>query len=734
MTVRIARSVAELRARGRATILEHEGLDLADTLGLGTPLRFRVRTADEVPAGRVESWACGRAIVKVLSPRIVHRSRVGALREVEPTSDAVCAAVTDLAARFGGGDVAYLVEAWLDPGGTGGELLLAVRDTEAWGPVVVVAPGGVGAEVLAGAWTDAAGPWMARRSPAGWRRPFVDGALGGDPDPGAALEALDRVVATLLHAAPTVVEAGLVDLEFNPVRWVGGRWTALDALGHLRAPDEDEAAPAAGAGVDPQRVWALLHPRTVAVVGASARGRNPGRIILDNLVEMGFPPEAVQVVKPGVETLAGCRCVSDVTRLEPVDLLAVAVAAQPAEEVLRAVVERGLARGVVLVPGGMPSSAVAPLLREARGAGDAPVVVGPNCLGLRSVPGRIDTLFLPRDRVRFAGRPPAPVALVSQSGAFALTRLARHPELDLRYVVTLGNQADVTLGRVAQALALDPELRATAWYVEGFAPGDGARWLDALSAGVEAGRSAVVYAGGRTPAGRDAAASHTAAVASDARVLRELCREAGVSVVDTLTAFEDALGLLSAWGDRAVAGPRLGVMSNAGFETVAAADGVGELLVPELGSATVERLDRALHAAGVGAFVPVVHPLDVTPMLGDAAFVEVAAAILDDPGVDVGVIGCVPLTPALDTPLAEAAGRPDAKGTDVTSRLAELWQATSKPWLVVVDAGPGHQWMRSRLARAGVPVLSSMDRVGPAVRAVLGPGIEKPGPGGRFPG
>ena len=36
------------------------------------------------------------------------------------------------------------------------------------------------------------------------------------------------------------------------------------------------------------------------------------------------------------------------------------------------------------------------------------------------------------------------------------------------------------------------------------------------------------------------------------------------------------------------------------------------------------------------------------------------------------------------------------------------------------DAGPGHEWLRARLREGGVPVLGGMDRVGPALRAVLG--------------
>ncbi len=711
-----------LRRHGDPVILEDAGLEVADALGLATPPRVGLTHAGELGEGVVEAWPVARVVVKVVSPRVVHRSREGALETVAARGPAVRDAVARLARRFGAPDVTYLVEGWVEagPGDGGGELLLGLRTTAAWGPVVVVAPGGVGAEARTDALREGAGPWMTRGGGALPRRGFVEAALTGAADASAALEALASAVDALAAWGPEAAEAGLVDLEFNPVRWVGGRWVALDALGHRAMPAAGVRAPA-GAAVDPARVLEMLHPRSVAVVGASARGRNPGRIILRNVLEAGFDPEAVQVVKPGRAELDGCRCVDAVEALEPVDLLAVAVAARPAAEVLRIAAETAVARAVVLVSGGMEADEVQEALEPGRARGEAPVVVGPNCLGVRSVPGRIDTLFLPRDRVRFPEGEPAPLALVSQSGAFALTRLAALDELNPRYVITLGNQADVTLGRVAQALARDDEVRASAWYVEGFARGDGARWIDALAASVERGRPALVYPAGRTSAGREAAASHTASVAGDARVLREVCRGAGVAVVETLTAFEDAVALLAAWAHRDAPGPRLGVVSNAGFETVAAADGLGGLEAPALAAATSRRLEAVLEGAGVADYVPVVHPLDVTPMLGDEAFVAAAAAILDDPEVDVGVVGCVPLTPALDTPLEGTAPLPEPGGGDVTSRLVELWRSTTKPWLAVVDAGPGHDWMRRRLRAAGVPVVRSMDRVGPAVRGVLGP-------------
>ena len=66
-------------------------------------------------------------------------------------------------------------------------------------------------------------------------------------------------------------------------------------------------------------------------------------------------------------------------------------------------------------------------------------------------------------------------------------------------------------------------------------------------------------------------------------------------------------------------------------------------------SAPVERIEAVLGRHRLGSIVGVRNPLDVTPILGDEGYEEAAAAILDDPGVDVGVVGCVPLSGMIQT-------------------------------------------------------------------------------------
>jgi acyl-CoA synthetase (NDP forming) len=272
-------------------------------------------------------------------------------------------------------------------------------------------------------------------------------------------------------------------------------------------------------------------------------------------------------------------------------------------------------------------------------------------------------------------------------------------------VITVGNQLDLTVADWVEALAADAQLRAFACYVEGFPQGEGLR-LAQLAARLAAERRLLIlYRAGRTREGAAASASHTASLAGDPAATRSLLTAAGALVAESIDDFEDLLVLAASLADRTVEGPGCGVVSNAGFECVAMADSLGLLRLADLGTATRARLAEAFAAARIDGFVDVHHPLDLTPLCGDAPFVAAAEAVLADPAVQVGLVGCVPLTQALAT-LPDEVERTGG----IAERLADLWQRTTKAWVAVVDSGGLYDAFAARLARAGVPVFRSADR------------------------
>ncbi len=699
---------------------EHEGLALLDALGITTP-RHCVLPPDADPdAAWLSTLPGARVVVKVVAADIAHKSDVGGVLVVD--TSAAAAACATLRERFGARLEAILVEECVEyDREPGGELLLGARWTDDFGPVVTLGVGGVHAEFFATAGGARTAIASACAPPSDWAAALEAGCpavrLLTEPRRGRPAR-LDRAVladtvARLAAFAATHVGAPLREFEVNPLVVAGGRLVALDAMGTLTTAPRPQppARPI-------EKLRALFAPRSVAVVGVSEK-MNPGHIIVRNLLREGFDAARITIVKPGTETLDGCRCVPSLDALPaPVDLCVLAISAPQVPEALATIARGGLAESVVVIPGGLEeksgSDAVVAAMRDALAAARArpdrgPVICGGNSLGVRSQPGRIDTLFIPDDKLPRSAQP-SPVALISNSGAFAVARAGKLAGGTPRYIVTAGNQMDCTIGDYLAYCAADDAVRVFAVYVEGFRPLDGARCAAVVREIRASGRAVVFYRAGRTAAGATASSSHTAAIAGDAAVCRALLDAAGALVAESLEEFEDLVQLAVRLDARAVRGLRAGAVSNAGFECVGIADALGPLVLAEWSETTRARFSDVLAAARIGDIVDVHDPLDLTPMAGDAVYEDIARAALADDGVDVAILGCVPLTAALKTLAHDA-----ADGDGVAARLARVIAETRKPCIAIVDAGPLFDTFARQLEAGDVPVFRTADR---AVRAL----------------
>jgi acyl-CoA synthetase (NDP forming) len=225
------------------------------------------------------------------------------------------------------------------------------------------------------------------------------------------------------------------------------------------------------------------------------------------------------------------------------------------------------------------------------------------------------------------------------------------------------------------------------------------------------GRTILYYRAGRTAAGAHAAASHTAAIAGDYAVTRQLAECAGVIVAETIADFEDLTRMFTYSRNKVVKGWRLGALSNAGFECVAMADNLGNFRLASFEAATMIRLQGIFKEARIEQVVDLHNPIDLTPMTGDLAYEQAIRAVMEDGHVDAGIIGCVPLTVALNT-LPPAPGHRDdlLREDSIVMRMARLNQEISKPWLVVIDSGPLYDPMARLLEERGIPTFRTADR------------------------
>ncbi|GAB3584624.1 bifunctional acetate--CoA ligase family protein/GNAT family N-acetyltransferase [Calidifontibacter terrae] len=215
-------------------------------------------------------------------------------------------------------------------------------------------------------------------------------------------------------------------------------------------------------------VRALLHPRSVAVIGVSRRRDSTGRDIVDHLVAGGFTGDLYAVNATAHADIAGLTIHRSLAEIEAeLDLAIIAVPAAEVPGVVLQCADHGV-RAVLVVSAGFAEAGAEgaqlqhALLRTARTHGMR--VVGPNSFGI------INTA--PDISLNAALAPAMPTAgafgLFSQSGALAIAGLesAGRRGLGVSTFVSAGNRIDVSGNDLMQYWLDDESTQAVGLYLE----------------------------------------------------------------------------------------------------------------------------------------------------------------------------------------------------------------------------------------------------------------------------
>jgi acetyl coenzyme A synthetase (ADP forming)-like protein len=394
----------------------------------------------------------------------------------------------------------------------------------------------------------------------------------------------------------------------------------------------------------------VLAPRSVAVVGASRRPGTIGWALVENLKRHGFKGP-VYPVHPSEREIQGLVAYPRLAEVPaPVDLVVVAVPAVAVEGVV-AEAAQVRARGVVVISAGFAEVSDEGRARQdgvrdlARQAGMR--LIGPNCMGVLNTDPAVclDATFAPFF-------PPAGnVGFLSQSGALGLAVLdyARALHIGISSFVSVGNKADVSGNDLLAYWKDDPRTDVIALYLESFG---NPRRFARLAPEVARHKPIVAVKSGRSAAGTRAASSHSAALACLDVGVDALFEQAGVIRTETLEDLFDVVTLLAT--QPVPAGPRVGVVTNAGGPGILLADACEArgLKLPELDQATVATLRTFLPPhAGVR------NPVDMIASATPEHFARAVAAVGADESVDSVVAMYVPPLVTRPEEVAEAIAR-----------------------------------------------------------------------------
>ncbi len=446
----------------------------------------------------------------------------------------------------------------------------------------------------------------------------------------------------------------------------------------------------------------LLRPKSIAVVGASSDASSVSGLLLANLQRFGYEGD-LHLVSRSRDEVNGKRCFKSIDELpEGVDVAVLIVPQVAVCESVEACGRRGIGGAVVFASGfselgeaGQAAQDELSAIAERYGI----ALLGPNCLGFINFSDGVPLTFEPVQNAKPVSGPR--IGIIAQSGAMSgnLRQAFLGKGLSVAFSISSGNEAALCTEDFLASLVEASDVDAFAIFVEMLRKP--AEFLRVAARARQLGKPIVMMHPGRSQRAREAAKSHTGALAGDYQVMRTLVEREGVVVVDTMDELFDVTAILARYPTPIQSG-KAAVSSNSG-----ALRGVSLDFCEDVGLelATFQPETLTALAQVLPDFMAPDNPLDLTAqgMQRPEIFGQSARMILADPGVGSLI---VPL-------MGGSAPQQVAKAVSVLPVMVE----SKKPvcFVIMGDAWPLAPEFMSMVTESGMPFLRSPDR---AIRAM----------------
>ncbi len=454
--------------------------------------------------------------------------------------------------------------------------------------------------------------------------------------------------------------------------------------------------------ISQESIRRLLHPRSVAVVGASDVASSIGGAPLALLERFGYQGE-VHLVSRSRTEVNGRPCVSSIDELPyGVDAAILAIPRAGLADAIHAAGRRGVGGAIAFSSGyaEIDDEGASQQLSMALTAKQYDLALaGPNCLGLINFVDGVPLTFgdaSPNRRARVPG-----LAILAQSGAMslALTYAAMAQDITVSYAISTGNEAVLSVEDYLDAILREQSTRVVAMLVEQVR-----RPAEFLRLSREARDREValcVLHLGRDPRARAASASHTGAITGEQDYLRAALAREGVIFIDSLDGLIDAADVLVKCPRPRITGTA--VLTDSGAAKTFALDVSHDLglAMPDLSAGTCDLLLAELPAFAVAS-----NPADITAMgLNDPSlYARVAQVLLGADEIGSLVVSVMPGS--------------EQQGTEQIDALLPTLANADKPVVYTIMGGesPIPPTNRLRILDAGLPLFRSPERALAAVK------------------
>lgn len=344
-----------------------------------------------------------------------------------------------------------------------------------------------------------------------------------------------------------------------------------------------------------QSLSRLLRPKSIAIVGGGAWCR----AVTEQLIKANFSGD-IWPVHPRDEEICGLKTCATVTDLPaPPDAAFVGINRDATIEVVKQLNHFGAGGAVCFASGFGETEDGHDANTRLLDAADNMPILGPNCYGMINA---LDGAMLWPDQHGCASVDSG-VAILTQSSNIAINLTMQKRGLPIAYVVTCGNQAQLSMADAAMAILDDPRVTAIGLHIEGFS--DLPAWQKLTRKAHAKNVPIIALKVGKSIEAQSAAISHTASLAGSDAGADALLTHLGINRVHDLPTMIETLKILHVSGT--LTSGRIASISCSGGEASLIADMAHgtNLTFPPLSEKQFSNLSAAL-----GPKVALANPLD----------------------------------------------------------------------------------------------------------------------------
>jgi acetate---CoA ligase (ADP-forming) len=344
----------------------------------------------------------------------------------------------------------------------------------------------------------------------------------------------------------------------------------------------------------------LLNPKSIVFIGGGECD-----VAIRRTRELGFAGK-IWAVHPKREQLGGISCIKSLAEIDGVpDAAFVAIKREPTIEIVRELRKKNCG-GAVIYASGFAETGDAHLQKDLLEAADGMPLMGPNCYGFVNCLARVAP-WPDEHGMEIIDKG---VAIITQSGNIACNFTFTRRALPLACIFAIGNQADVDMAQMLEALARDGRITAIGLHIEGLT--DVAAFARAAEVARKLKKPVIALKTGRSEQGAKVALSHTSSLAGADTLYDALFERYGIARMKSITSFVETLKFLHHGGP--LQDSRIVSMSCSGGEAALIAD---MALERKVSFPPFDQKTKAEVAATLNEYVSIDNPLDYHTFIWD---------------------------------------------------------------------------------------------------------------------